>query len=99
MYKAFLFSVQCFSVKERTDTGVFVRKGCGYDNKKHLMNCQGKRNNEWTRGPDLAIRCCSHQFCNFDNDPELKATKGKQVHFVLSKFSHLKWKTLLIFAK
>lgn len=70
--------VGCFSVKERTDTGVFVRKGCGYDNKKHLMNCQGKRNNEWTRGPDLAIRCCSHQFCNFDNDPELKATKVEE---------------------
>ena len=76
MIESCISLLQCYSVKERTERGVVVRKGCGYDNNKHLMNCQGKRDNVWTKGPNVAVRCCSFQYCNFDNDPELKAIKG-----------------------
>ncbi|XP_061189138.1 activin receptor type-1-like isoform X1 [Saccostrea echinata] len=46
-----------------------IRKGCGADKEKHLLNCQGRRNVVWrpdSGGPNLVVKCCAYNLCNVD---------------------------------
>ena len=42
---------------------LIVRRGCGYDQEKQNMNCQGRRDDNWS-SKHVAMECCREEMCN-----------------------------------
>ncbi|VDI64999.1 activin receptor type-1-like isoform X1 [Mytilus galloprovincialis] len=55
--------VGCFVMADHSNDILIVRRGCGYDQEKQNMNCQGRRDDNWS-SKHVAMECCREEMCN-----------------------------------
>ena len=53
---------------DHSNNPLVVRRGCGYDEEKQMLICQGRRNDNW-HVEHVAVDCCVEEMCNKDFVP------------------------------
>ncbi|KAJ8320021.1 hypothetical protein KUTeg_001608 [Tegillarca granosa] len=59
----------CFIAKSIENGELIIRRGCTGKRETQKMNCQGRRNDKQWAMKQVAVGCCTHDFCNKFLDP------------------------------
>ena len=68
LLKCLSIFLQCFVMADHSNNPLVVRRGCGYDEEKQMLICQGRRNDNW-HVEHVAVDCCVKEMCNKDFVP------------------------------